>query len=98
MRQKSADLALSLPPAALAVTLAFGFTLSPQAIGVAQAGIEYPWCAVYSESTVGATNCGFSTLAQCRATISGIGGACMPNPAYVGPAPRPQPKRHNQPR
>ena len=53
-----------------------------------QAGIEYPWCAVYSERSVGATNCGFSTLAQCRATISGIGGGCYRNPAYIAAEPR----------
>ncbi len=98
MRQKTFSLASPLPSAALLATLAFGFSLSPLAVGGAQAGIEYPWCAVYSESTVGATNCGFSTLAQCRATISGVGGMCIPNPAYVGPPPRPQPKRRSQPR
>lgn len=54
----------------------------------AQAGIEYPWCAQYSERSVGATNCGFSTLAQCRATVSGIGGGCYRNPAYVPAEPR----------
>ena len=43
-----------------AVTLAAAIAVpSP-----AQAGIEYPWCAQYSERSVGATNCGFSTLAQ----------------------------------
>lgn len=98
MRQKISGPAWPLPSTALAAILALVFTLSPPAVGATQAGIEYPWCAVYSESTVGATNCGFSTLAQCRATISGVGGMCMPNPAYVGPAPRPQPKRHSQPR
>jgi len=98
MRMKTSGLAIPLPSAAAVVALALGFTLTPQAVGVAQAGIEYPWCAVYSEFTVGATNCGFSTLAQCRATISGVGGMCMPNPAYVGPPPRPQPKRRSQPR
>ena len=98
MRQKTSGLALPLPRTALAATLALGFALGPQTAGVAQAGIEYPWCAVYSNATVGATNCGFSTLAQCRATISGVGGMCQPNPAYVGPAPRPQQKRHGQPR
>ncbi len=98
MRQKMPHLALLLRSAALVATLALGVTLSPQAVSVVQADIEYPWCAVYSESTVGATNCGFSTLAQCRATISGVGGMCIPNPAYVGPSPRPQPKRRSQPR
>lgn len=63
----------------------------------AAAEIIYPWCAVYSERTVGATNCGFSTLAQCRATISGVGGWCVENPEYR-PASQPRPKRHSQPR
>lgn len=64
----------------------------------AVAEIIYPWCAIYSERTVGATNCGFSTLAQCRATVSGIGGGCVQNPAYDPPVSRPRPKRHGQPR
>lgn len=98
MRQKTSDLALALRSAVLSAALTLGFILSPQAIGVALAGIEYPWCAVYRESTVGATNCGFSTLSQCRATISGVGGMCTPNPAYAGPPPRHQPKRQSQPR
>jgi len=42
----------------------------------------YPWCAVYSGDAGGASNCGFSTLAQCRATVSGIGGSCEPNQFY----------------
>jgi hypothetical protein len=29
-----------------------------------------------------ATNCGFLTLEQCRATVSGIGGFCVPNQFY----------------
>jgi len=33
----------------------------------------YKWCAVQSE---GGTNCGFVTVEQCRASISGIGGFC----------------------
>ncbi len=98
MRHKSSNAAWPLPSAAVLGILAVGFTVSPQAIGLAQAGVEYPWCAVYSQATVGATNCGFSTLAQCRATISGVGGLCLENPAYVGPPPRAQPKRRVQPR
>jgi Protein of unknown function (DUF3551) len=42
----------------------------------------YRWCAVYGAKSGGATNCGFVTLAQCRATVSGIGGMCQPNPFY----------------
>ena len=44
----------------------------------------YRWCAVYSGRGGGATNCGFITLAQCRATVSGIGGFCEPNQFYHG--------------
>ena len=49
----------------------------------AQAAIEYPWCAQYGGGEMGGgTNCGFSTLEQCRATVSGIGGFCEPNLFY----------------
>lgn len=46
----------------------------------------YPWCAAYSGPSNGATNCGFVTIEQCRATISGVGGYCQQNPWYPGPA------------
>ena len=49
----------------------------------------YQWCAVYSGDAGGASNCGFVTIEQCRATVSGIGGFCEPNPFYTGPAERP---------
>lgn len=42
----------------------------------------YPWCAVYGGDAGGASNCGFLTIAQCRATVSGIGGSCEPNQFY----------------
>jgi hypothetical protein len=37
------------------------------------------WCAQYS-TRGGATNCGFYSFEQCRATVSGIGGFCRRNP------------------
>lgn len=49
----------------------------------------YQWCAVYGGDAGGASNCGFVTIEQCRATVSGIGGFCNPNPFYTGPAERP---------
>ena len=49
----------------------------------AKAEIYYPWCARYGGDMGGASNCGFSTFEQCRATISGIGGFCEPNPFYT---------------
>jgi hypothetical protein len=46
---------------------------------------SYRWCAYYSGGFAGGgTNCGFVTLSQCRATISGAGGYCEPNPRYSG--------------
>jgi hypothetical protein len=63
-------------------------TLAPLPV---KAEIQYPWCAQYSgDDGDGGVNCGFVTLAQCRATISGIGGWCYENPAY--PAARRRPK------
>ena len=32
--------------------------------------------------SLGATNCGFLTIEQCRASVSGIGGFCVPNQFY----------------
>jgi len=49
------------------------------------------WCAQYSGGRGGgATNCGFFTLEQCRATVSGGASFCVPNQFYNphGPAKR----------
>jgi hypothetical protein len=47
----------------------------------------YPWCAYYDFGGMGgAQNCGWATIEQCMATVSGIGGSCGPNPQYQGPA------------
>ena len=53
------------------------------------AAIEYPWCAQYGSMDDGGRNCGFSTLEQCMATVSGIGGGCERNLFYTAPAGRP---------
>jgi hypothetical protein len=42
----------------------------------------YPWCANYGGDASGSSNCGFLTLEQCRATVSGIGGYCDHNQFY----------------
>jgi Protein of unknown function (DUF3551) len=42
---------------------------------------DYPWCALYDTGDA-ATNCGFVSREQCMATVSGIGGFCMPNNQY----------------
>jgi hypothetical protein len=41
---------------------------------------NYPWCAEYG--SMGGTNCGFTTLAQCEATVTGMGGFCEVNTQY----------------
>jgi Protein of unknown function (DUF3551) len=45
------------------------------------------WYAQYSGALGGSENCGFSTFAQCQASVSGIGGFCRPsqynNPGYA---------------
>lgn len=46
---------------------------------------DYPWCAHLSVGDE-SLNCGFVTLDQCKATVSGIGGFCAPNTTYRGPA------------
>jgi len=40
------------------------------------------WCASFGTGFSG-TNCSFNSFEQCRATLSGIGGFCRPNP-YPG--------------
>jgi len=42
----------------------------------------YKWCAAYRN---GSNNCGFTTIEQCRASVSGVGGFCEPNQFYTGP-------------
>jgi hypothetical protein len=48
--------------------------------------VEYPYCA--SGQWAGGGGCSYSTLEQCRASISGVGGVCVSNPRYT-PATRP---------
>jgi hypothetical protein len=76
--------------AAFVLILASGFT------GEARAQADpYAWCAEYAYGGLGgAKNCYFLTLAQCRATVSGVGGNCTPNPFYTDPSDdRPRPAR-----
>lgn len=57
---------------------------------------EYPWCAhMTSRDLDGAVTCGFVSIGQCRAYLSGLGGHCLPNPHYAyGQQPRdPRPVR-----
>ncbi len=57
----------------------------------------YRWCAEYGGREGGGTNCGFLTLEQCRITIQGIGGWCVPNQFYDGrPYDQAQPVRRRK--
>src|SRR5262245_8143076 len=50
-------------------------------------GQSAKWCAI--NSVGGGTNCGFVSMDQCRASISGVGGVCEPRqvvPANLSPA------------
>lgn len=71
------------------IVFAAAATLTAFAVPQAKAEIEYPWCAIYGGRGGGGTNCGFSTLQQCMATISGIGGSCERNPMYPSRTKRP---------
>ena len=62
----------------LGLLIAVSGSLSAQALPYD----PYPWCAVYGGSFSGASNCGFKTIQQCMATVSGIGGSCEPNQFY----------------
>jgi len=44
----------------------------------------YRWCAEYGGAGGGGTNCGFVTIGQCQAAVSGVGGFCRPNMFYDG--------------
>jgi hypothetical protein len=51
---------------------------------------DYPWCAWYDWETY---NCGFVTLQQCLATVSGAGGICRRNVWSFYEEPRRAPRR-----
>ena len=48
----------------------------------------YRWCASYTGHLSG-THCQFVTLEQCRASVFGVGGYCVPNPRTVAEQPAP---------
>lgn len=51
-------------------------------IAAPAAADPYKWCAAYRN---GSNNCGFTTFEQCQASVSGVGGSCVPNQFYTGP-------------
>jgi Protein of unknown function (DUF3551) len=69
-----------------------GICVALLSIGTRTEAQNYPWCAYYSASGGGGTNCGFLTFQQCMATVSGIGGFCNQNTQY-----QPPPGPHSSP-
>jgi hypothetical protein len=67
-------LSLLLPAIAFAV----------MTIGTQADAQNYPWCSNFADG-FGGTNCGFTTLEQCRATVNGSGGFCQENDWYKPP-------------
>jgi Protein of unknown function (DUF3551) len=77
-------------PFVLAIALA---AIAQQAqTAAAQDPRAYPWCAEYSDD-VGAMSCGYASMQQCLAEVSGIGGFCIENPGYRPPAVATAPRR-----
>ncbi|MFY9687243.1 MAG: DUF3551 domain-containing protein [Pseudolabrys sp.] len=62
--------------------IAVGSIISLFLIAGPAAADPYKWCAAYRN---GSNNCGFTTIEQCRASVSGVGGSCVPNQFYTGP-------------
>ena len=57
-----------------------------------------PWCLQTGRGGPGGgiPDCTYYTLQQCRATVSGIGGYCKPNPFYDGSPIGGQPRSKRQ--
>ena len=65
----------------LTAGLLIGAALSASPI---RAEVEFAWCAIPGFGAP--QDCSFTTLAQCRATIQGLGTDCERNPRFKGPA------------
>ena len=55
----------------------YGMAVAAMLMNSTSAAHPAQWCALYR---TGGTNCGFTTFAQCQATISGVGGMCNQGP------------------
>jgi Protein of unknown function (DUF3551) len=63
--------------------------LGEMQISNAQSSYSYPWCAILpgaGSGSGGAMSCYYTSLEQCRTTMSGIGGLCVASPYYHGQA------------
>ncbi len=55
-----------------------------QLVTPASAEISYPYCRGVCGGEGSEKRCDFTTLQQCQATASGLGGSCYQNPFYSG--------------
>jgi hypothetical protein len=53
---------------------------------------EARWCAENGGDEA-YRSCGYHTREQCKAGVSGVGGYCFENPAWVGPPAHTEPRR-----
>jgi len=78
------------PPTAMRFAFALAAIMTLGAFDAASpVSAQGAWCALYSGSHGGASNCGFYTLEQCRAAVSGVGGECSPSPYAYHPLQEP---------
>jgi hypothetical protein len=76
-----------MPKPILALLLVSAALLGETRIVHAQAAVaSYPWCALPEGKSAGARSCYYATWEQCKETLSGIGGLCIPSPYYRGQA------------
>jgi hypothetical protein len=68
----------SLPRTAMQAAFALAAVVTLGGFDATPASAQGAWCAEYSGK--GGTNCGFYTLDQCRAAVSGVGGTCSISP------------------
>ncbi len=69
-----------------AILLGCGLAVTFAGEAVAHGRPIYPWCAFYNASG-GMVDCRYYDIAQCRASVSGLGGFCYRNLEYVEPLP-----------
>jgi hypothetical protein len=78
---------MRLPPMMI---LAAGLVVSAAPVSAQTYDPSYPVCLkVYSPGNDGGgeyNECRYTSLAQCRATASGLGATCIVNPYFVGTA------------
>jgi hypothetical protein len=66
-------------------------SLASMPASAAPEGVEYPWCMMQGRNTP--QSCTFTTVEQCRASLSGGQGFCDRNPRYDAARQRPAPRR-----